>query len=158
MKGMKAPIAILVLFFALGFGFFYFIWSTKNDESRFADQLLEYTDVTTPETNRIEVTYQDHKTEITGWDVQEVYNILNRGDGYYRTKLIFHQEPGKNVIKLKFGNTAEIYMSKDEDEPDKDITIMKYIDKEKNKTKYYTVEDIATFQQILDIVQHKTKE
>ena len=152
MKSMRLPLAILGVFFLIGFGAFYFLWTSKNDETHFADQLMDYTDVTVPEMNKITVSYQGRDYEITGWDVDDIYRILDRGDGYYRTKLLFNKEPGKNVIRMQFGDTADIYVSKDEDQPDKDITIMKYKDLENNKTKYYTIENLAMFEHILKVV------
>ena len=152
MKSMKLPLAILGVFFLIGFGALIFLWTSKNDETHFADQLLDYTDVTVPELNKIKVSYEGRNYEVTGWDVDDIYKIIDRGDGYYRTKLLFNKEPGENVIRLQFGDTADIYVSKDEEQPDKDITIMKYKDLVNNKTKYYTVKDLELFEHILKVV------
>ena len=152
MKSMRLPLAILGVFFLIGFGTLIFLWTSKNDETHFADQLLDYTDVTVPELNKIKVSYEGRNYEVTGWDVDDIYKIIDRGDGYYRTKLLFNKEPGKNVIRLQFGDTADIYVSKDEEQPDKDITIMKYKDLVNNKTKYYTVKDLELFEHILKVV------
>lgn len=152
MKSMRLPLAILGVFFLIGFGTLIFLWTSKNDETHFADQLLDYTDVTVPELNKIKVSYEGRNYEVTGWDVDDIYKIIDRGDGYYRTKLLFNKEPGKNLIRLQFGDTADIYVSKDEEQPDKDITIMKYKDLVNNKTKYYTVKDLELFEHILKVV------
>ena len=58
MKSMVLPLAILGLFFLIGFGTLFFLWSTKNDETHFADQLIDYTDVTVPEKNKMKATYK----------------------------------------------------------------------------------------------------
>ena len=152
MKSMRLPLAILGVFFLIGFGTLIFLWTSKNDETHFVDQLLDYTDVTVPELNKIKVSYEGRNYEVTGWDVDDIYKIIDRGDGYYRTKLLFNKEPGENVIRLQFGDTADIYVSKDEEQPDKDITIMKYKDLVNNKTKYYTVKDLELFEHILKVV------
>ena len=152
MKSMKLPLAILGVFFLLGFGTFYFLWTAKNDETHFADQLMDYTDVTVPEMNKMRASYQGRYYDITGWDVDEIYRIIDRGDGFYRQKLLYNKEPGENAIRLQFGDTADILISKDEKQPDRDITIMKYKDLENNKTKYYTVEDLNMFNHILEVV------
>ena len=152
MKSMRLPLAILGVFFLIGFGTLIFLWTSKNDETHFADQLLDYTDVTVPELNKIKVSYEGRNYEVTGWDVDDIYKIIDRGDGYYRTKLLFNKEPGENVIRLQFGDTADSDVSKDEEQPDKDITIMKYKDLVNNKTKYYTVKDLELFEHILKVV------
>lgn len=151
MKSMRLPLAILAVFFLIGFGALYFLWTSKNDETHFADQLMDYTDVTVPEMNKITVSYQGRNYDVTGWDVDDIYRILDRGDSL-RTKLLFNKEPGKDVIRMMFGDTADIYVSKDEDQPGKDIAIMKYKDLENNKTKYYTVENLRMFEHILEVV------
>ena len=151
MKSMRLPLAILGVFFLIGFGALIFLWTSKNDETHFADQLLDYTDVTVPELNEITVSYQGRDYEITGWDVDDIYRILDRGDSL-RTKLLFNKETGKDVIRMQFGDTADIYVSKDEEQPDKDITIMKYKDLENNRTKYYKVENLGMFEHILKVV------
>lgn len=152
MKSMRLPLAIIGAFFLVGFGALIFLWTSKDDETHFADQLMDYTDVTVPEMNKITVSYQGRDYEITGWDVDDIYTVINRGDGVYRTRLFFNKEPGKDVIRLQFGDTADIYISKDEDKPKEDIAIMKYKDLENNRTRYYKVEDLAMFEHILKIV------
>ena len=151
MKSMRMPLAILGVFFLIGFGALYFLWALKNDETHFANQLMDYTDVTVPEMNKITVSYQGRDYEITGWDVDDIYRILDRGDAL-RTKLLFKKELGKDTIRMQFGDTADIYVSKDEDQPDKDITIMKYKDLENHKTKYYIIENLAMYEHILKVV------
>ncbi len=39
MKSMRMPLAILGVFFLIGFGALYFLWALKNDETYFPDQL-----------------------------------------------------------------------------------------------------------------------
>ena len=157
MKSMILPLAILGLFFLLGFGSLIFLWSTKYDETHFADQLMDYTDVTVQEENKITASYKGRKYEITGWDVDDIYRILNLGDGC-RIRSIFKKELGENVIRLQFGDTADIYLSKDEALSDRDITIIKYKDLEHHKTHYYTVEYLRTFERILEIIRPVEKE
>ena len=57
MKSMVLPLAILGLFFWLVLELC-FLWLTKNDETHFADQLIDYTDVTVPEKNKMKATYK----------------------------------------------------------------------------------------------------
>ena len=158
MKSMVVPLTILGLFFLIGFGTLYFLWSSKNDETHFADQLLDYTDITVPDKNKIKATYQGRNYEITGLDVDDIYRILDLGDGFYRTRSIFKKDLGKDIIRLQFGDTADIYLSKDDTQPERDVTIMKYKDLEDNKTKYYTVEYLRMFDRILEIVHPVHKE
>ena len=154
MKGSRILIGLTLLFFVGGFGFLYHIWSYQNDQTHFADELIPFTDVTRPEKNKVQVKYKDKEYNLIGWDVVDVYTVLNRGDGS-RVKLIFKKEPKTQSIQFTFKDTADITVFQAESDPDIDKVIIKYHDMLKNTTKYYTVEGLVMFKHLVEVLEPK---
>lgn len=152
MRSGKILIALTLLFFVGGFGFFYHIWSYQNDLTHFADELIPFTDVTRPEKNKVQVEFKGKEDELVGWDVADVYTILNRGDSS-RVKLIFKKEPKTESIRFTFKDTAEITVFQASSDPAVDKVVIKYHNMIKNSTKYYTVEGLVMFKHLMEIVE-----
>jgi len=154
MKGARALMILAVMFFVGGFAFLYHMWSYQNDLSHFADELVPYTDVTRPEINKAQVEYKGKEYNIVGWDVADAYTVLNRGDGS-RVKLIFKREPKTEFIKFTFKDAAEITVFRASKDVEVDKVIIKYHNIEKDTTKYYKLDGLAMFKNLVEIVEPK---
>ena len=154
MKGARVLIALAILFFVGGFAFLYHMWSYQNDLSHFADELIPYTDVTRPEINKVQAEYKGKKYNLVGWDVADVYTVLNRGDSS-RVKLLFKREPKTEFIKFTFKDVAEITVFRKSKDINVDKSIIKYHSLEKGTTKYYELEGLGMVDHLVEIVEPK---
>ena len=152
MKGIRIMFGIVIAIFVFGFGLLILMLSLQNDKSRFADELIEFTDVMNPEENQVSAEYNGKTYELEGWDVNAIYRVINRGDGS-RFKLLFKKEPKNEFIRIQFKGVADSTITKASPDTDVDEVILKYKSIGKNSTKYYSIKNMAMFRNILSILE-----
>lgn len=144
-------IGAIVVFVGILLGAVYAL-TYNYDKIHFAEDLIPYTDVSHPEMNKAIVEYDGETYELIGWDVANLYRVINRGDSS-RKKLLFHKNYDTKKMKITFEGAATIICQPTSYKEFEDKVYIKYVNEINHTTHYYEIEGLRMFPSLLEIIQ-----